>query len=203
MDAVGDLFIADSGNNVIREVNLSSDVITTVAGTGTEGDSGNGGLATNAGLDWPTGIAVNAAGDLFIADSNNNVIREVDHSTHLITTIAGTGNFGYSGNGGSATSAQLYFPTALAVDAAGDLFIADSDNNAVREVNLSTHIITTIAHVGVPRGLAVDGAGTSLSAPVAITAFTKSTTPRAKSPRSRATAPGALVATTGRPRAPN
>ena len=146
-DAAGDLFIADSGNNVVREVNLSTGVISTVAGSGSWGYSGDDSAATSAQLNAPTTIATDAAGDLFIADSGNNVVREVNHSTGVITTVAG--NFalgsGYSGDGSAATSAQLNDPTGVAVDAAGDLFIADSGNNVVREVNHSTGVITTVA----------------------------------------------------------
>ena len=142
MDAAGDLFIADTYNNRIREVNASTHVITTVAGNGTAGYSGDGGLATTAELDDPYGIAVDAAGDLFIADTFNSVIREVNASTHDITTVAGNGYFGYSGDGGLATAAELDEPIGVAVDASGDLFIADIGNNVIREVNASTHDIS-------------------------------------------------------------
>ena len=144
-DTAGDLFIADSNNNVIREVNLSTGVITTVAGNGTWGYSGDGGAATSARLFDPMGVAVDAAGDLFIADSGNNVIREVNVSTGVITTVAGNGTWGYSGDGSAATSAELNDPTGVVVDAAGNLFIADSGNNVIRKVNHSTGVITTVA----------------------------------------------------------
>ena len=130
MDAAGDLFIADTGNNVIREVNHATGVITTVAGNGTDGYSGDNGPATAAELDDARGVAVDAAGDLFIADTGNNVIREVNHATGVITTVAGNGTAGYSGDNGPATAAELDCPAGVAVDAAGDLFIADTDNNA-------------------------------------------------------------------------
>ncbi len=161
-DSSGDLFIADTSDNDIREVNAVTGVITTVAGIGGDGYgglagySGDGGPATRAQLDAPTGVAVDAAGDLFIADSGNNVIREVNHATGEITTIVGDavdGNAGYSGDGGPATQAELDYPTAIAVDAAGDqLFIADSGNNAVRQVDFSTGRISTIVGLGVPNG---------------------------------------------------
>jgi hypothetical protein len=134
VDAAGNLFIADMDNNVIREVPAGSGIPTTVAGNGTFGYSGDGGLATSAELAFPSGVAVDAAGDLFIADLGNNVIREVPAGTGIITTVAGNGTFGYSGDGGSATSAELNFPTGLAVDATGNLFIADNSNNVIREV---------------------------------------------------------------------
>ena len=91
---------------------------------------------------------MDSAGDLFIADYRNNVIREVNHATGVITTVAGNGSCGYSGDNGQATAAELADPTGVAVDAAGDLFIADSWNNRIREVNLATGVITTVAGNG-------------------------------------------------------
>jgi len=172
VDIHGDLFIADSGNNVIREV-TSNGIITTVAGTGTAGYTGNGGPATSAELDDPTGVAVDSSGDLFIADSGNNVIREVTPSG-IITTVAGTGTGGYSGDGGTATSAQLNDPTGIALDSSGDLFIADSGNNVIREVTGGTigtvagngtagytgdGSAATAAELNLPQGVAVDSSG--------------------------------------------
>ena len=176
VDGQGNLYIADEGHNRIREVNLSTGVITTVAGNGTAGVSGNGSPATSAELHGPTGVAVDSAGDLFIADSINNVIREVNHSTGNISIVAGNGTAGYTGDGGQAASAELNGPFAVTVDAQGRLFIADEFNNVVREVNLSTGIITTVAGNGTggfsgdggpatlgelnePKGVAVDGQG--------------------------------------------
>ncbi len=172
VDAHGDLFIADSGNNVIREVTPNG-IITTVAGTGTAGYSGDGGAATAAELNDPTGVAVDASGDMFIADSGNNVIREVTPSG-IITTVAGNGTAGYSGDGGAATSAELNDPTGVAVDLSGNLFIADSANNVIREVSggkISTVAGTgkagytgdghaaTAAELNDPQGVAVDSSG--------------------------------------------
>ena len=134
VDAAGDLFIADTDNNVIREVVKATGDIITVAGVGTAGYSGDNGPATAAELNDPNGVAVDAAGDLFIADTNNNVIREVVKATGDIITVAGNGTAGYSGDSGPATAAELYGPAGVAVDAAGDLFIADTDNNVIREV---------------------------------------------------------------------
>jgi hypothetical protein len=142
VDAAGDLFIADTVNNVIREVRAG--IITTVAGNGVGGYSGDGGAATAAELFRPSGVAVDAAGDLFIADGLNNVIREV--RAGIITTVAGNDSPGYSGDGGAATAAQLADPAGVAVDAAGDLFIADYNNNVIREVRAG--IITTVAGNG-------------------------------------------------------
>ena len=111
--------------------------MTTVAGNGTPSDSGDSGQATAAELYVPAGVAVDSAGDLFIADTSNNVIREVNPPRGVITTVAGNGTVGYSGDNGPATAAELNEPTGVAVDSAGDLFIADTGNNVIREVNLS------------------------------------------------------------------
>ena len=143
MDSSGDLFIADPTHDCIREVNATTGVMTTVAGNGTPGYSGDGGLATNAELDDPDGVAVDASGDLFIADSDNSVIREVNAGTHVITTVAGRRMT-------SAIAATAGWPPTrnwtslrgVAVDAAGDLFIADTYNSVIREVNASTHDIS-------------------------------------------------------------
>lgn len=154
-DSKGDVFIADTQNNEIREVTPDG-VIHTVAGTGTPGDSGDGGPATKAELWHPNAVAVNAAGDLFIADTYNEVIREVN-TAGIITTIAGTKwKAGYSGDGGPATQARLSGPSDVQVDAAGDLFIADTGNDVIREVN-TAGIITTVAGTGRTAGYSGDG----------------------------------------------
>jgi len=153
VDAQGDLFIADTGNSVIREVRPNG-TITTVAGGGTQSDPDFSGPATAAALYLPYGLAVDAQGDLFIADTGNNVIREVQPDG-TITTVAGNGSYGYCGDGGPATAAALASPTAVAVDAQGDLFIADTWNNVIREVQ-PDGTITTVAGNGTP-GSAGDG----------------------------------------------
>ncbi len=130
IDSAGNLYIADYFNFRIRKVSTSG-VITTAAGNGQPGSSGDGGSATNATLYYPRGVAVDSAGNLFIADTDNNRIRKVS-STGIITTIAGMANSGYSGDGGPATSARLNLPSALAVDAAGNVYIADVVNEAIR-----------------------------------------------------------------------
>ncbi len=149
VDATGNLFIADTGNNVIREVG-SDGMITTVAGngyvnpiTGWGGYSGDGGPATNAELNEPTGVAVDGTGNLFIVDSENNVIREVG-TDGIISTVGGNGWKGYSGDGGAATNAELAYPYGVAVDATDNFFIADTYNNVIREVG-TNGIITTVA----------------------------------------------------------
>ena len=129
VDSAGDLFIADIGNNVIREVVKATGDIITVAGNGTAGYSGDNGPATAAELNAPNGVAVDSAGDLFIADGDNNAIREVVKATGDIITVAGNGTAGYSGDDGPATAAELNAPIGVAVDSVGDLFIADTGNN--------------------------------------------------------------------------
>ena len=157
-DASGNLYIADSNNNVVRMVSPSG-TVTTVAGTGQQGFGGDGGLATSALLDTPTGIAVDAHGNLYIADSHNNRIREVSGGT--ITTIAGNGVAGFSGDGGAATSAGLDLPSAVAVDASGNLYIADTNNDRIREVSGGT--ISTVAGNGVQSFAGDGGAATAAS----------------------------------------
>ena len=147
VDSAGDVFIADLCNNVVREVYYDTGDIATVAGSGGFGDSGDGGLATSATLSLPAAVAVDAAGNLYIADLLNCVIRKVDASG-TITTFAGDGENGYSGDGGLATEATMGYPTSIAVDASGDLFIADDFNNAIREVSAANGYIYTIAGNG-------------------------------------------------------
>ena len=174
VDAAGNLFIADLLANRIRKVSASTGVITTVAGNGGWGLAGDGGPATSASLNYPYGVAVDASGNLFIADEQNHAIRKVSPSG-VITRVAGNGTAGYSGNGGPATSAQLNSPNAVAVDASGNLFIADSQNFRVRKVSASGVITTvagngswnivgeggpaTSAGIGPPAGIAVDSSG--------------------------------------------
>jgi hypothetical protein len=132
--SAGQVFIADAGNRRVRAVSPSG-TIRTVAGTGFSGNSGDGGVATAAQLSFPTGLAVDAAGDLFISDFFSNVIREVN-SSGIITTVAGTGAAGYTGDGGPATAATLSGPSRVNLDSSGDLLISDWGNHVVREASL-------------------------------------------------------------------
>jgi uncharacterized protein (TIGR03437 family) len=173
-DSAGNLYIADSGNQRVRKV--SKGVITTVAGNGTLGYTGDNGPATAAQLNTPYGVAVDSAGNLYIADSGNNVIRKVTVSSGVISTVAGNGTSGYTGDNGPATSAQLFTPSWVAVDPAGNLYITDVANNVVREASASNGVISTVAGNGTyafagdgalatgaaldqPMGVAVDSAG--------------------------------------------
>jgi sugar lactone lactonase YvrE len=144
-DVSGTLFIADTWNHRIRKVEAATGVITTVAGTGESGFAGDGGPAISAQLARPAGAAVDTAGNLFIADQDNHRIRKVEAATGVITTVAGTGESGFAGDGGPAISAQLYSPATVVVDVSGNLFIADQDNHRVRKVEGATGLITTVA----------------------------------------------------------
>jgi sugar lactone lactonase YvrE len=144
------VYIGDRGNHVVRLVNLTTGIITTYAGNGTEGElyQGNvgvGGPATSAELWTPSGVALDSQGNLYIADSYNSAIWKVTAATGKISIVAGTGSPNYGGDGGPATSAFLYYPSGVTVDSAGDLFIADTYNCLIREVNAATGIITTVA----------------------------------------------------------
>jgi len=161
IDGQGTLFVADAGNNRIRAVDLNTGIITTVAGNGTAGYSGDGGPATQAEFNLPLeaapGLACDAAGDLFISDAINNRIREVNAQTGIISTIAGDGTAGYAGDGGAAAQAEINAPVGVAVDPVGDVYIADSGNNIIREVEAGTGNITTVAGDGA-NGTAVEDA---------------------------------------------
>ena len=171
-DEAGDLFIVDNGSNRVRKV-AKNGTITTVAGTGTAGFSGDGGAATSAQLNLPLGVAVDSAGNLFISDSNNYRVRKVD-TNGVITTVAGTGARGSGGDGGAATSAQFSLPAGITLDGAGNLFIADNGSNRVRKV-AKNGIITTVAGTGTAGFSGDGGAATSaqLSGPYGVTSDNK------------------------------
>lgn len=144
MDAAGNVYIADRDNHVIRKINTSG-VISTAAGTGTAGSTGDGGAATAAQLSQPVGLNIDATGNLYIAEYGGHRIRMIN-SSGIISTVAGSTN-GYAGDGGAATAARLSYPTDLAFDAAGNMYISDYNNGVVRKVNTSG-IITTFAGGG-------------------------------------------------------
>ena len=173
IDKAGNLYISTFSQQRVRKVDAKG-VITTVAGTGISGFSGDGGPAATAALSFPTGIAIDAAGSLLIAAQGNSRIRKVD-SSGIITTIAGNGVFGYSGDGGPATQATLYGPWGITLDALGNIYFSDIGNQRIRKIDTSG-IITTVAGNGTagyngdgisatsaslngPRGVLVDGAG--------------------------------------------
>jgi hypothetical protein len=148
LDTKGHLFIADAGSHQIRRIDLATGVLTTVAGTGTQGFSGDGAQATAALLDSPGGLAVDASGSLYIADTRNQRIRRVDPSG-AITTLAGDGAFGYAGDFGSAAAGSLALPRGLTIDSLGDVYLADSDNHRLRRIDIKTGTMTTLAGDGV------------------------------------------------------
>jgi sugar lactone lactonase YvrE len=173
VDTAGNVYIAALGNQRVRKVDPTG-IITTFAGTGVPGFSGDTGQATAARLSSPVGVGADAAGNVYIADAVNNRVRKVD-PTGIITTFAGTGVPGFAGDTGQATLAQLKVPTGVAVDAAGNVYIADRENSRVRRVDPSGVITTlagtgafgfsgdtgqaNLAQVAVPWGVATDAAG--------------------------------------------
>ncbi len=180
VDGSENIFIADSFNSVIREVSATTGDITPVAGNNTlgAGYSGNGGTATSAQLDDPSDVLVDASGDIFIADTENSVIREVTSSNSDIATVVGNNTQAWSGDGSSPLAAELNYPTGVFVDGTGNIFIADSANSVIREVLASTGDIQTVAgdallgagyngdgiaatsaQLNIPEGVFVDGSG--------------------------------------------
>jgi trimeric autotransporter adhesin len=180
VDAAGNFYFSDQNNCVVREIVAATGVMNTVAGTAHACNySGDGGQATSAELSFPQEVALDGAGNLYIADIGNAIVRRVVLGTGIITTYAGMhGKAGYSGDTGAATSAQLNSPIAVAVDSTGNLFIADQGNNAIRRVDGTSKVITTVAGTGPnnpgysgdggpataatmrqPDGVAVDAAG--------------------------------------------
>jgi sugar lactone lactonase YvrE len=167
-DTSGNLHIMDLGNNRVRMVNASDGNISTIAGTGAVGNSGDGVLATKATFNYPMGIAVDSSGNVYIADQNNAIIRRISTSG-IINTVAGNGQFGYSGENVQAVKATLLAPTGVAVDASGTMYIADSGNQRIRRVDPGG-IITTIAGTGTA-GFSGDGASAAaatFSNPIAV-----------------------------------
>jgi sugar lactone lactonase YvrE len=176
VDGSGNIYIADAGNNRIRKVSASTGIISTIAGNGTSGFGGDDSLATSANLNSPSGVALDASRNIYIADGSNNRIRKVTASSGIISTVAGNGIDGYGGDDSAATSAKLNYPCGVAVDASGNIYIADRSNNRIRKVSASTGIISTVAGNGTqgfggddsvavsaklnyPYGVAVDGSG--------------------------------------------
>ena len=150
----GGLYVADLSNRV-RRLDLATGIVTTVAGNGAAGYSGDGGPATLARLNTPQRIAIDSTGSIYIADTGNNRIRRVDGTTGIITTVAGTGVAGFSGDNGQGEAARLKAPRGVTLEGDGTLYIADSGNNRIRKLDLASGVITTIA--GSAKGFSGDG----------------------------------------------
>ncbi|TMB73578.1 MAG: hypothetical protein E6J52_11405, partial [Chloroflexi bacterium] len=194
LDPAGNLYIADSGNSRIRKVSPGG-TISTYAGSGSRGFSGDGGPAAAAQLNNPVGMALDPAGNLYIADNANNRIRKVT-SGGTISTYAGSGSFGFSGDGGPATDAQLGVPVGVALDPAGNLYIADHDNGRIRKVT-SGGTISTYAGSG-SRGLSGDGGpatAAQLYSPHGVALDTAGNLYIADSNRIRKVTPGGTIST--------
>src|ERR1035437_8266464 len=174
LDAAGNLYIADASNHRIRKVTPGG-IVSTVAGTGVQGSSGDGGLAINALLNRPISVALDTAGNLYICDSSNHNVRRVSLASGMIAPYAGNGTAAYSGDGGLATAASLNFPLGVAADRYGYVYIADAGNNAIRRVSPGGVIVTVAGNstagfagdgaaangalLNIPSDVAVDGSG--------------------------------------------
>ena len=165
-DRAGSLFVADAHHARIRRIDTVTGIIDTVAGCGVEGYSGDGGSAVHARIASPHGTALDRHGNIYIADLKNDRVRKVDASTGVITTVAGTGEHGFSGDGGPATDAMLASPIAVFASGNGDLYIADHRNSRIRRVDAATGIITTVAGTG-EQGFHGDG-GSATQAAIAL-----------------------------------
>ena len=145
VDTLGNLYIADTVNSRIRKVTKTTGIITTIAGTGEIGYNGDNIAATSATLYFPSGIAVDLTGDIYIADTSNNRLRIVSKKTGMITTVAGNGSPAFSGDNMQSTLSAIHRPYSIAIDASRNIYFADSLNFRVRMVNITTGIITTVA----------------------------------------------------------
>jgi streptogramin lyase len=164
------LYICETTNHVVRRVNLKTGRISTVAGTGKKGYSGDGGPAKKARLNEPYEIRFDQHGNMFFVEMRNHLVRKVDSKTGIISTVAGTGKRGFSGDGGPATKATFSSPHSIALDNSGNLYICDIGNHRIRKVDLKTGLVTTFSGTGkkkpTPDGARV--AGTPLNGPRAL-----------------------------------
>ena len=147
-DTAGNLYLAEATNHCIRRVDRDSAVISTVAGTGEQGYSGDGGPATAATFNQPYSLQVDANGDVYVVDRLNSVIRKIEAATGIVTTVAGTGEAGYGGDGGPGTRAQFREPNDCFLDGNGGLLIADIQDQRIRRLDLATGIVATFAGNG-------------------------------------------------------
>jgi streptogramin lyase len=151
LDGIGHLYIAEAAGHCVRKLDLKTGLISTVAGTGKKGYSGDGGLATDATLNEPYAAVVSPDGDLYIADRLNAVVRRVDGKTGFISTVAGTGKKGFAGDGGPAVKALMVEPHDCCLDGRGGLLIADVGDGRIRRLDLKTGLISTFAGTGNPK----------------------------------------------------
>ncbi len=151
LDGRGHLYIAEAFNHCIRKLDLKTGILTTAAGSGKKGYTGDGGPAIQATMNEPYAVAVTPAGDLYLVDRLNAVIRKVDGKSGTMTTVAGTGKKGYGGDGGPAPKALLREPNDCCLDGKGGLLIADVGDWRIRRLDLGTGVITTFAGTGRPQ----------------------------------------------------
>ncbi|HTB06637.1 MAG TPA: hypothetical protein VK806_06740, partial [Bacteroidia bacterium] len=163
VDNSGNIFIADQGNNRIRRVDGITGIITTYAGNGTAGYSGNGGLATSAEINRPYQMTFDAAGNLYFVDAVNATVQKIDKTTGIITTIAGNGIQNFYGDSGKADTAEFIAPCGIAIDKSNNIFIADQSNNRIRRIDGVTNIITTIGGDG--NAGYIDGVASEFNSP--------------------------------------
>jgi hypothetical protein len=159
IDKYGNTYIADGNNQRVRKVDAVTGIISTVAGIGTAGFSGDGGSATAARFNFPAWISFDTAGNYYIADANNFRIRKVDIATDIVTTYAGTGTLGYSGDGGPATAADIYLGN-FTCDPFGNIYMEDGASYRVRKIDASG-VITTVAGTGSPGSTGDGGSATA------------------------------------------
>jgi len=159
IDKTGNILIVEGTGAKVRKVNVTTGIITTIAGTGINSFSGDGGPATNASLNHPFGVCIDTSGNIYITDGGVR-IRRISSSTGFISTIAGTGVSGYSGDGGPATSAKLW-ANGICVDTSGDVYFTDGAYFTMRKINSATGIITTVAGTGVSGNTGVGGPATA------------------------------------------
>jgi streptogramin lyase len=158
MDAAGNIYFSDAACEHIEKVNTSTGILSLVAGNGYTGNSGDGGFAISAELNSPASIITDTSGNVYFAEIGNDKVRMINNKTGIITTIAGNGNLGFSGDGGPATAAELDDPWGVAVDDSGNVYISDAENGRIRKVNASTGIINTLISTIAPGSLVLDSA---------------------------------------------
>lgn len=171
VDRLGNLIICDQSNNRIRYLDMTTGMISTIAGTGVAGFNSDGILANTAQVNFPWGVSVDDSNNIYIADFLNNRIREISVTTGLISTIAGTGTAGFLGDGGLATAARINQASGVAVDSLYNVYIADFSNNRIRKVDKTTGFISTIAGTGTAGALGDNGPATlaQLNGPINLT----------------------------------